>query len=78
MKVKDAIKRLQSYKNQDEDLIIAWWFLENFTDEQNPAQHHEQIVEQWESICDLTEHKMDWSGVHDDIHSFIYSRLERQ
>jgi hypothetical protein len=61
MKVKDALAALQGH-DPEQDLIIAWWYAENFDREED---------EKWSELADLTDSKMDWSGIHEDIDFFL-------
>jgi len=54
MRIKDAIKSLQSYKDQDQEIIIAWWDKEFFTKEE-----FETVLENEDSV--------DWGNVHDQL-----------
>jgi len=62
MKVKRAIKILTEQYKEDDDLVMAWWDNESFP---------EVPAEDWESVSERLEHKMDWSGSHDDMQYMI-------
>ena len=56
MKVKDAIKQLQDmYKDQEEEIVIAWWDREMFADD-----------EDFTTAMD-NEDNVDWADVHDQL-----------
>jgi hypothetical protein len=62
MKVKDAIAQLMEHEDKEQDIVIAWWYADSFDREED---------EEWSKLCDLTDRKMDWSGVHEDIDGFL-------
>ena len=56
MKVKDAIKQLQdTYKDQEEEIVIAWWDREMFADD-----------EDFTTAMD-NEDNVDWADVYDQL-----------
>jgi hypothetical protein len=56
MKVKDAIKQLQDmYKDQEEEIVIAWWDREMFADD-----------EDFTTAMD-NEDNVDWADVYDQL-----------
>tara|TARA_R110000823_G_scaffold131493_2_gene259910 strand:+ start:746 stop:925 length:180 start_codon:yes stop_codon:yes gene_type:complete len=55
MKIKDIIKMLKEYKNQDEELAITWWDITDFED-------NKQFQIALENIDNV-----DWSSVHDEL-----------
>ena len=56
MKVKDAIKQLQDmYKDQEEEIVIAWWDREMFADDEDFT------------IAMDNEDNVDWSGIYDQL-----------
>tara|TARA_R110002074_G_scaffold23281_5_gene70694 strand:- start:59 stop:244 length:186 start_codon:yes stop_codon:yes gene_type:complete len=56
MKVKDAIKQLQNmYKDQEEEIVIAWWDREMFADD-----------EDFTTAMD-NEDNVDWADVYDQL-----------
>ena len=56
MKVRDAIKYLQGY-DDEEELIIAWWDREFFS----------MSAEDWDKLAYRVCQKMDWSRTHEDL-----------
>ena len=56
MKVKDAIKQLQDmYKDQEEEIVIAWWDRDMFID----AEEFTNAIENEENV--------DWSYIYDQL-----------
>ena len=54
MLIKEAIKYLQEYKDQDQEIIIAWWDKDMFDEED-----FETALE--------NEHSVDWSGIDEQL-----------
>ena len=55
MKIKEIIKQLQQYKNQDEELAFTYWSITDFVDE-----------EQFQLALDNIDN-IDWSDVHEHL-----------
>jgi hypothetical protein len=55
MKIKEIIKQLQQYKNQDEELAFTYWSITDFVDE-----------EQFKLALDNIDN-IDWSDVHEHL-----------
>lgn len=64
MKVKDAIRYLQAY-DDDEELIMTWWDKESFS----------VSDEDWDKLAYHVCQKMDWSGAHEDI-EFMFTLVK--
>lgn len=62
MKVKDAMKLLSALP-EDEEIIIAWWDWDCFSDI--------CTEEEWNKAMDDIERWMDWSGDHETIQYLI-------
>ena len=68
MKVKEVIRSLQRY-NQDEDIVAMWWSKADFTEENNPIS-----VELW--VKAVESYYEDSSGEDDDmVKNSIYESL---
>lgn len=63
MKVKTAIKLLGCL-DPEEQVIMAWWRQDMFTDVINDR-------EDWESKCGWVEDQMDWSDAHDQMSKML-------
>ena len=56
MKVKDAIRQLQEmYKDQEEEIVIAWWGRDMFIDDEEFTNAIEN------------EGNVDWSYIYDQL-----------
>jgi hypothetical protein len=58
--VKEAIKMLKEYSDQDEEICIAWWSKELFESQTNSDQDNKVTEEAWNQVVlefdDMTEH----------------------
>jgi hypothetical protein len=58
--VKEAIKMLKEYSDQDEEICIAWWSKELFENQTNSDQDNKVTEEAWNQVVlefdDMTEH----------------------
>jgi hypothetical protein len=61
MKISEAIKYLQEYQDQDQEIVIAWWdhlaFME--LQDMSPAEASEVLGE--------VDRTMDWSYAHEAL-----------
>jgi hypothetical protein len=63
MTIDDAIKQLESEKKGGtKNIIFAWWDATCF---------NRQDDDDWGSLCEIVEDKMDWSDAHDQITDLI-------
>jgi hypothetical protein len=59
MNIDEAIKQLESEKKGGtKNIIFAWWDASCFERKDD---------EDWGSLCEVVEDKMDWSRAHEDI-----------
>jgi len=58
--VKEAIKMLKDYSDQDEEICIAWWSKELFENQTNSDEDNKVTEEAWNKVVlefdDMTEH----------------------
>jgi hypothetical protein len=58
--VKEAIKMLSEYLDQDEEICIAWWSKELFENQTNSDQDSKVTEEAWNKVVlefdDMTQH----------------------
>ena len=62
MKVKEAIKLLQKFKNPDDEIIFAYWEKDSFDDGVTD--------ELWSDVC-AADDKIDWGDAHEKIECHI-------
>ena len=55
MKIKDIISMFQKYQDQEEELAITWWSIDDFEDDK-----------EFQIALDNIDH-MDWSFVHEAL-----------
>ena len=55
MKIKDIIKMLKEYKNQDEELAFTYWSITDFVDDK-----------EFELALDNIDN-VDWSRIHEQL-----------
>ena len=74
MKVKDIIARLSEY-DADEELVIAWWRRDLFTD-YNPDTDDETPLGEttWNLAVEILENRKDGWGDH--INEYIYDEIQ--
>ena len=72
MKVKDIIKHLEKY-DEDDSILIAWWDREDF----DPDLMNDPSFN-WESACNFMTDDMDWSNTHDDIENALETFLKEE
>ena len=66
MKVKEAIKYLESY-DEDEEIIIAWWDKESFS----------VPDEDWDRLAHYVCQKTDWSQAH-EVLEFMFEIVKEE
>jgi hypothetical protein len=54
--IAQAVKDLQDYKHQDEEIVIAWW-------SKDPEQDTD---EQWDALISR-EHKINWEYINEQL-----------
>ena len=69
MQVKEAVKYL-SKMDQEEHIVIAWWEMDGFFDDDYDWCEPRVSKEEWENVAEIGD-DIDWSGTHETIRSAI-------
>lgn len=74
MKVKDAIKYL-SYRDPEEHIIIAWWDMDDFFDDDYDWFEPRVSKKEWESVIHIGD-DMDWSMTHENLQEVMEMEIK--
>ena len=65
MQVKEAVKYL-SKMDQEAHIVIAWWEMDGFFDDDYDWFEPRVSKEEWENVAEIGD-DIDWSGTHETI-----------